>query len=434
MPASGKFELSFTPTGHQITIDGVNADVTHDVGDNDTPIEIGSGNEGLVFNWGVKGYFTNFVISNNGTPAVSYAGTDGAATLTESVEGANGVISGWPTNVINPNGTWGAFTPEIVGFRDIPDYTKNFYIPPVTASPFTDLSLDLTDTPTDSDRAYMQYKDTGNPILLDAGDASFPNWSAIPIANMERNPNCWYYKKPMTCFTVQSEFYGYAGHIIALSPRHGIIAEHVRDDFPSTWQDKKFWFMDMNNTAQELQGLDYENLTGLDTTDITVVLFDEPLTLDVDYATFMTDTDSNAYDSRDVTAVGPSKEGIFSIETESQMCSVGLRYPIESQPEFEWSRWNNPSEDWARIGDSSSPTFFYNDTTLYYMFSALSKTHYAWDWTDQSGSGDNSVSIANRSDRGYNNPTVKTAIKTAMDALDLRNGGLQNYNLVEVAI
>ena len=424
-PSDGTLRITFDSGGHLVTLDGVEVDLTYSVGNITTPLFIpaSTGGDVIYFNQRCNGYLHNLVIADGTTPVVSYAGDDGNATFVDSVNAANGTYEEWA-------GVWGTVTPETIGYETLPYYTKNYYVPAQTASPFASLPDILDDTPADIDRAFMKYKDTGLPIILDSGTADFPNWDQIPIANMERNTDCWYYSKAMTCFSVQSQFQGFAAEITAISPRHGIMAEHVRDDYPSTWQDKKIWFMDMNNNYQEVQAIDYENITitgGVTNEDVTVLLFNNALTLDMEYATFMTDAESNAYDSRDVHAVGPSKEGIFSIETESQMCSMGLRHPIEEQPEYLWSRWNNPNGDTERIGDSSNPGFMYNGTTLFYMFSALTKTYYAWNDVG-------SHAILNPMDRGMNNPTYKAALETGMDALDLRNGGLPNYNLVEKAI
>lgn len=434
LPARGTFRLEFSPSGHAIFIDDVqvtpvyrlreNQLLDDDAGSSSFPIEIPPSIDTFVFSSGIKGNYYGFIVADGATPSVQYDGTDGASVFTESVYAAHGIFGHYEWS--------GAFTRELVGLQEY-EYTKNLY--KTSTGRLTDsIYADIDSTPADADRAYLKYKDTGLPIISDAGSDPYPDWSSIPISNIARNEACWYYKKAMTCFSVKSEFAPYSAHVTAISPRHGIIAEHVRDDFPSTWQDKKFWFMDLTGNYQEVKAIDYElagdELTnGEATNDLCILLFDNQITVDIDYAAFMTDSSVTSYNHIDSYACGPSKEGIFSIETESQLAWSGLKYPITEQPEYQWSRYNNPNGDTGRIGDSSSPAFLYNGEDLILLYSTLFVGSYPY-----SSGLSFSFSTSSPIDLGFSNPNLKGSIKTAMDALDDRNGILTHYNLVEKVV
>jgi hypothetical protein len=408
--------LSFTATSNTLTINGNPVDVEYIEGSSSTGMELPSTITEVQFSERMVGFCNNLKVHDGATIVLDYSSSVNGATYTESVNNAHGVYVelGFPDL---------ASTVERVGFNDVPYWTLNRYVAPTEDSPFDGLDIDLTKTPLDSERAYLLNQ--GSPLIFENDPFNTsPSWADISIENLRRNPNCWYHSKAMTCFSVLSRYHGFAGHVTALSPRHGIINEHIRNDFGSS---QDVWFMDMDDNYQKVNYIDHENIAG---TDVTILLFDNTLTVDIDYATFLTDADSNAYNSRGARSCGPSKEGIFSIERESQMCASGLPFPMDEQPEYEWSRFSNGHNNATnRSGDSSSPTFWYHGSVLYLFQTALFQSGFPYD-----GSASNSSCINNPEDRGYNNPTFKASIKTAMDALDDRNGGLTHYNLVEVPI
>jgi hypothetical protein len=295
-----------------------------------------------------------------------------------------------------------------------PTLLKNYYVAPIPEEDwFDDVSVNLNIAPTDAQIAYLRDNTTEEPYL----PATF---TEKDVSELERNPNCWYNTKAITCFSVMSEFHSFAAHVTMLSPRHAMIATHIWDDFAeSEAKAKKYWFMDLAGNTEEHTTLDFESVGQ----DITVLLMDSTVALDVDYATFLLDTDINNYNFRESTGCAPSREGFFTIEKLAQLSYLGLPDIEEDQDEWLWSRWARAGFG-SRVGDSSSPLFIYHGATLYFTNLAFIRTVYPWRPTGTCiGSTD-----------GYNMISTKSALKTAMDALDDRNGGLPHYNLVESAI
>jgi hypothetical protein len=411
--------FSFDQQGNSVLINGNEVDVTYVDGSEDTTVSLPSDPTSVVFNSRLSSYCDNLVFASDSTPIISYSWNSTTDTFEESIEGVDGTTTElhWVSDSV---------LVEKYGYGAIPYETTNHYIPIVTI-PFEDIPVDLSTDPTDTDRAYLRDRSTKEPYIPPtAGD--FPNFRDKDVGELERNPDCWYYSKAMTCFSIMSEFHNFAGHVTLLSPRHAMIAEHIWDDFSEeTALGKSMTFEDMSGNQQTVTSLDHEFIFPgtLLRSDMTILLLSEEITLDVDYATFFTDADFATYDYRDVSGCGPSKEGYFSIEKIGQLHAAGLKAPIEEQPEFKWSRWNNVESDTVRVGDSSSPYFVYNGSTLFFVSVTTSSGPYPY----VGGS-----CIFNTRAGSWNSVDSKAGIKTAMDALDLRNGGLQNYNLTEESI
>ena len=426
--------FSFSTSGLVLSIGGVGNELDFTVGDSSTAVEIPASGSQIIFNRQITGFIYDLVISDESNVLVDYTGANdlGTSVYTELVNSANGVVEEWysPSDL--------AVQIEKYGYQNIPYWTVNRYIENPPTSIFEDLPIDLSDEPLESEIAFLRYRDTKQPYLpTQLSGNQYPIWDE-QVSNLERNPDCWYYKKSMTCFSIWSNLQSFAGHATLLSPRHALVSMHVFDDFDGSPMDgtiarpnalaKQYTFEDMSGNQQTVSGLDYEFIYSslVLQSDMVVLLLSEEITLDVDYASFFTDSDFASYNYRDVTGCGPTKEGYFCIEDVGQIHVIGLSEPIESQDKFKWSRYNNPSNDVDRVGDSSSPYFIYNGDTLYFVAIASTKTSYPYTI--------NGECVANFIPDSWNDATRKAGIETAMDALDLRNGGLPNYNLVEVAI
>lgn len=327
--------------------------------------------------------------------------------------------------------------------------------------------------PTIYDKAYLKYKMSmsavsnleylsGKPIILGYENdrhgnlnstSTYVMWprntSTSGASAVERNLDCWYNKKPITCFSVYGNIHTFNTHMTLLSPRHALMAFHIFDDFaqdtifggaykanpangymhtltaattayrykttqqlassgfygtPITNRIKQgasagmfSYFMDLSSNKQKgivadfVAGThpddpggflhdpvsrDYVYRDGVavsgydgssDLTsdyDMCVVLLKDPITLDVDYATFMTDADIDTLSAGHMIACGPSKEGAFCIENVGRHLGVNV-CPDPADPLFEWSRWSNRDAHQNRVGDSSSPGFIYNNNRLY---------------------------------------------------------------------
>ena len=284
------------------------------------------------------------------------------------------------------------------------------------------------------------------------GDYVFWPRSTSPtsgVSAIERNLDCWYNKKPITCFSVYGNIHSFNTHMTLLSPRHALIALHIFDDFgtdtifggayransvngymhtltaatsaylykttqqlassgiygePVTNRIKQGavanmfgYFMDLNSNMQKGVIADFVagshpddpggwiynpitrpikyrngvpvsgfggNTNGSSPHDMCVVLLKDPITLDVDYATFMTEADVDSLSAGHMISCGPSKEGTFNIENAGRHLNI-VACPDPADPLFEWTRWSNRNAHETRNGDSSSPSFIYNNNRLY---------------------------------------------------------------------
>ena len=111
--------------------------------------------------------------------------------------------------------------------------------------------------PTIYDKAYLKYKMSmsavsnleylsGKPIILGYENDRHGNLNSHRTLLMlcgletlqlgesqriERNLDCWYNKKPITCFSVYGNIHTFNTHMTLLSPRHALMAHHIFDDF-----------------------------------------------------------------------------------------------------------------------------------------------------------------------------------------------------------
>jgi hypothetical protein len=351
----------------------------------------------------------------------------------------------------------------------------------------------------------------GNP--LSQGFSGFPDLLGSNFANvsaLRRNEDCWYFKKAITCMSIASQYGIMGSHCVALSPRHGLMATHVEDDYGSG---KPIWFMDLSgNTEQrtrvnttdgngdkkglvELQGSSgfplplaasgHSLSASRSLTDITVIYWDNPLSGDYEYATFMTDTDCDKNLSGVVNAVTPSKDGTLCIEA----LAIGPNYlflptalneyeryvysasNVDTQNGisghmYQWSRYNSKLGDYgengeilngpdvypyitadgsysrnirgasvlkghfeqSRVGDSSSPVFIYNNNVLFLQDLLYQTAGYYYKGKLHNHAGRVAGNSTPRSIRGLNDPYAKKSIQDAMDYLSEING-TQKYTL-----
>jgi hypothetical protein len=412
-PASGVVKFSFSESGHSLTIDGQATTLSYDIGDASTPVWIPTNDVSFdwVFNYRQIGYCDNLEIGNQTSPVLKYQSySTNEKDYIELIQGAHGEYTTPP--YITKDKLW-----DIIGYNPAPQFVYNKQPPEKNPSPFVPLALDLSTIPTNDDRAYLRRVDTNQPIITN-GD-----WTGIGgITNIKRNSLCWYYKKAMTCFTVFSTNNSFAGHATLISPRHAIMSTHIFDD-PTG---RLMYWMDMNDNYEERDYIDSISFPWLEE-DVTVMLLDSAVTLDVSFATFMTDIDSDNFDVRDVRGCGPSREGYFSIENIGQMCSIGIPADYENAPEYKWSRWDNPQGDRGRFGDSSSPYFFYNDDTLF-LAGIIRSSQSTYPYM---ASG---VQVYNNTFRGLCGTYMKRLLQAAMNTLDERNGITEHYSLIESEI
>lgn len=395
-------------TALRIEVNGEEFQLDGEAGLN-TPLSFDESGDFLSFGDSSDGLIYKNITINDGTSDIlSFKPPHTAMEFTETVQGNHGT---YVERVLESYPPIGYSSPRLL---------KNVYISPHNQRDdlFEQPTVDFS-TPSESiDIAYLRNIETQEPYLPSIPDGvDFPNWNETSIYDLERNPDCWYNQKAMTCFTVSSEFHNFAGHATLLSPRHAIIATHIWDDFGSPL-DKYFYFMDLSGNIQKVKGLDSEDIGN----DLTVVLLLDEVTLDVDYATFMLDSDIDNYDFRESTGCAPSKEGYFSIEKIAQLSWFGLRFPMEDEREWFWSRWYLAGLG-SRSGDSSSPIFIHNGDKLFFTSISAIARGYPFKFGRSIGGG-----------VGYNMKAVKVLLQTSMDDLDDNNGGLPHYVLVEASI
>lgn len=415
---------------------------------------------------------------NDGTADVLSFKDFTTSEITETVEANHGYY----TTVVDHS--LGAIEPY--GYT-IPTITTNRYIDETKKYDdwFDEVPVDLTQTPEPEQVPYLRKKDTGelwsaqNGAMRWPDDWKYPYFTEESITNLERNPDCWCYKKAMTCFSVMSEMHGFAGHATLLSPRHALIAMHIWDDWDEgdeytqiprpIAQSKKFWYMDMDGNSQEVTTLDYEYIGN----DFAILLLSDPITIDVDYATFMTNTDIGNYDFKYSRCCYPTREGDFVIGKAQTLNKSGLpynwegeygeedykfqltlpsakgydwgvdvKYPVAGNEEFLWSDvrpdiWklyfedgrHSTTKEGSRVGDSSSPVFIYHGDTLFFIH--LRNTGLSFNYDGNLGYGAYACKYMAGGIGGDAGKSLKSVIETGMDALDDRNGGLTHYNLVE---
>jgi hypothetical protein len=273
---------------------------------------------------------------------------------------------------------------------------------------FSDPAVDFSSAP--SDEQWCLFADSdGNPIRHSG------NWSAYTKDDIFRNSGCWYNKKPITCMSIHSEIdpTNYRFPATLISPRHVLLAEHVVDDDAGRWVGAEITFADMSNNKQTTTLLDSTNVSG----DLTVGILADDITLDVDVASFLpasfvnnTANEGAELFNLDFPACCPAKEGILSVENCKTLLICGIFNPKARQREYAWSRYSISA---TRTGDSQRPNFIFHDDVLFILFLAESVTV----------EGD-ILGV------GVNGDSVKTSIKSTMDALDSTHSRTPSYELV----
>ena len=245
---------------------------------------------------------------------------------------------------------------------------------------------------------------------------SYPFWNDLKPGsyNIKRNPDCWYNKKAMTCFSVMAEVHPYRTSFVLLSPRHVMTVEHIRDDFDdSYWNDGDtiIPFMNMNNEFVEPCTNAYVDLSSvaIDSNgtlrtnnigiDYSIFHLTEAVTLSgIEVVKFLPrdqlpkkELQSNGiyYNTNKHTkfdfnpvpyGVRPNKEGMFAIEhiningsfgadnvtKNGQKTIIGTPDPQYLQPSFKWSS-QNVDKNHDRTGDSSRPVFIPHGEELIFM-------------------------------------------------------------------
>jgi len=308
-------------------------------------------------------------------------------------------------------GNYAPENPKLHGFADIPTFARNLQSPVTEVlTKFTEEGLpDFNINPInlkDKNRAYARYRSTTGslsskslqPVIAQnsTSDLSFPGavGSSESATDIEWNPDCWYYKKAMTCFSITTKYHAFAGKATLLSPRHAIMARHVWDDYvfngevfnsgtmfrdpsytthiPSN--SRSLTFMDLSGNTQETYWNDYAICLLADT--VILHLRDE-ITIDVAFATFLTQEDLSKGTEFIVPGCGPTKEGYFACEENVAKVGIGVLDKagiqlVNRDKYFKWSRYNNKiGPNHTRVGDSSTPVFIFNGDTLYLSTVAL---------------------------------------------------------------
>lgn len=448
-PDDSTVRFIFSPSGHSIEINGETANVEYISGNSDQPTEIKELQNIYTYSFSNVGNYSNgFIYDFKLVDSVSGALVDLSH---PNKPYANYIISKTDDKrkyYIESDGI------NQLGFYDSPLWVENTFVEDIKEAPFAKIPDSILDkTPEDSDRYYLLDKTTGEPYIPRLPDGwQYPYFSEKPPSELTRNPNCWYYKKAMTCFSIWSDWHGFSGHLTLLSPRHALISEHIRDDFgpnegtpfSTGYKYRSISFMDLSGNYQTVKPIDsitlgynYET-SGYDhyQYDLAVLTLDNEITLDVDYASFMTDSDIDNFDYRMVEyGCGPSKEGIFSLERLYQNFCLGtrdvyLRYGNESPKDntFYWSRYNNKYGVIDRVGDSSSPGFIYHDEILYLMFLAWTQGRIPFSL------GTDSNSINGSAINSLRTTNIKSLIQQAMNDMDDRNGYTEHFTIQEVPI
>ena len=111
----------------------------------------------------------------------------------------------------------------------------------------------------------------------------------------------------MTCFSITSQYHAFAGKATLLSPRHALMARHVFDDYVFSGEvfksgtifsssitnyipsnAKSLTFMDLSGNTQETHWNDYVHC---ELSDTTILHLRDEITIDVAYASFLTQED-----------------------------------------------------------------------------------------------------------------------------------------------
>ena len=245
---------------------------------------------------------------------------------------------------------------------------------------------------------------------------SYPFWNDLKPGsyNIKRNPDCWYNKKAITCFSVMAEVHPFRTSFVLLSPRHVMSVTHIRDDF-----DDSFWndgdtiipFMNMNNefvepctnayvdlssVAIDANGTLKTNNQGIDysifhlTEDVTLSGIEVVKFLPRDQlpkkerqsnGIYYNTNKHTKFDFNPVPyGVRPNKEGMFAIEhinfngsygsdgytKNGQKTIIGTPDPQYLQPSFKWGSQNVDKNN-ERTGDSSRPVFIPHGEELIFV-------------------------------------------------------------------
>jgi len=256
-------------------------------------------------------------------------------------------------------------------------------------------------TPDDSRKAMYRYR-SNNEIAIrrnehpDGGFYLYPYWLDITAEELIRNPDCWYQHKDITSFSVMCRYHTFATCITLLSPRHGITANHTRDDFAdSKWLNGNTVvpFMDMDNNVENPRNIDFERVGR----DLCIMYFDRDVSDAISPVKFLPEgyyTDQEYQNSVFSTEVpyqytsygaSPSKEGIFSLGELEDLRRIGSMG--DNTDVHYWTRFDG-TYNLDRTGDSGRPLFALQRDEL--IFLGCYTAHSGFKYPQ----GDNSKAVA----------------------------------------
>jgi len=285
----------------------------------------------------------------------------------------------------------------------------------------------------------------GNPRLGQETPGSrypYPSYLDTQSTDLKRNPNFFFNEPDITCISMKTwgleanHLHSFVTPIVALlSPRHGIMAQHVRNDYNrASFLGRTCSFM---NLSSDVQTMTVDDFVDIDNTDLSILHFSEDVTLtDIKFAKFLPE---NFVDNKDSLTISypyqmkllgcsPTKEGTFTIEN-LDLASPGLAVytPEPDQLNYNFSRLTDYFEN-DRTGDSSSPIFAYVGKELVLL--GCTYTHYK---NLPYGNGKHSEYVnlsANKMRNGIQGQgddifclkVAQDRIKSAMDQLSEDNG------------
>ena len=421
--------FEYSPEGHRILVNGEEPEgLFYKKGDPSVPFHMLTYSDYFIMGRWLRGIIKDVkcIDGDTGETSIHYPINANSEYLEETVHNAVGTITPMPI--------YGCT--NYVGYIEFPNIVKWGGEPAtVPDHPFKEVDFDLTVAPRDEEIAFLNWKDTGLPAILPDGE-----WTSHTVDDVVRNEQCWCHSKALTCMSVLADLWGFRTMVTLLSPRHVIIAEHIRGGFnPNSgtpyatgYKNKDLPFMDMDNNIQIVRGIDSQTI-GFDydagvyipdeiLSDTAILLLSEPITLDVEYAKVLPAEFADNAQCTPPISVAPTKEGTIAVERMAELQTSGIGgftgYDnMSKNPEYQWSRWPANS---SRIGDSSRPTFIYDGDQFFLCSVALTYGKFGFD---------NGKCITNKYFRGLGTTDAQAKIQKAMNDLDDRNGYTEHCEL-----
>lgn len=437
-PSTCSFKFEYSQDGHGISYNGIQQQIDYTNGSNTNAIYLGPLIQSFGFNIGspaLLGAIRNVEFGSGNTAKLQYPLTNPKDYIQEVTHDNDGAFIEYAqSKYFSRNGLAHA---QLPGYDSIP-WIKGVERPTfeIEEDSFQSIPDGLLDTPpTDEQWALFVDKTTGEPLIR-LGEPwtsnNYPIWTDITPNDILRNPNLWYTSKAITSFSVLADLNDYKTNVILLSPRHALISEHIRGNWGEDgYKTHELTWMDMDSNFQSTSAIDYEAISGVSSDEgvqsypnISILLLDSPISLDVEYAKFLSEGYSNNSERKILTSVGPTKEGVFCIEQVAGMAITGLRYPAITQAEYQWSRFN-PTFNKGRVGDDSRPVFIYNGDELLFTVTLS----WGGDGTTFPYGGYGSDGMGNYELGGFGTSYMTRNIEEAMKNLDLRHGITSHYAL-----